>query len=74
MLLLMATSFHGEALGKMGESSFSQWLENGWAWNATMGIPARSGSILVLAKFSQLLSQPRPPDPLLPTPRVQVRT
>lgn len=48
--MLMATSFHGEALGKMGEPSFSHWLESGWAWNASMGIPARSGSISVLCQ------------------------
>ena len=30
--------------------------------------------LLSLAKLFQLLPQPRPPDPLLPAPRLEVRT
>ena len=32
------------------------------------------GTFLSFAKFSQLLLQPRPSDPLLPVPRLEVRT
>ena len=59
---------------KDGLSSFSHWLENGRERNASMGIPGGSGSIPVLCPVLQILVQSHSLDPLLPAPRLEVRT
>ena len=59
---------------KDGLSSFSHWLENDREQNASMGIPGGNGSIPVLCPVLQILVQSHSLDPLLPAPRLEVRT
>ena len=59
---------------KDGLSSFSHWLENAGNGMHPWEFLEAEGPFLSFAQFSQLLPQPPPLDPLLPAPRLEVRT